>query len=195
MTDQHPAIIDLHPHIAAARRGERRAQHRLYAALAPRVFGVCLRYARDRPEADDMAQEAWVRAFTRLDGYRDDGSFEGWLRRVTVNTCISYLRKRRRLAVDDLAAERLAEGDAPLPSALHVAPAALAELSAQELAAHVAALPEGFRLVFNLVALEGYSHAEAAEALGITESTSRSQLTRGRAWLQRRLAKFAPVCL
>ena len=184
-----------HPHtLRAARRGERAAQHELYVAFAPRVFGVCLRYASTREEADDWAQDTWVAAFAKLGQYRSEGDFGAWLRRVCVNTCLQHLR-RGHLLVDAAAAERLAEGTGPIPEALHVAPDALARLSAAELVAHVNALPAGYRLVFNLVAVEGYSHAEAAEALGITVSTSRSQLVRARTALQRRLAGLLTVSL
>ena len=185
---------EVHELTAAARRGERHAQHRLYVAFAPLVFGVCVRYARTRSEADDWAQDAWVRAFTKLAQYDGSGELGAWLRRVAVTTCLQHLR-RGTLAVDGAAAARLAEGEGALPADLHVAAVALDRMSADELVAHIEALPEGYRLVFNLVAVEGYSHAEAAEALGITVSTSRSQLTRARATLQRRLAGLFQVSL
>ena len=158
------------------------------------MFGVCLRYARDRNEADDMAQDAWIKVFGKLDKVREAATFAGWLRTLTVNCCLENLR-RRRISVSDDAAARLADGNEPLPVSLQVSPTAVASMSADELVAHINQLPEGYRLVFNLVALEGYSHKEAADALGITASTSRSQLTRARDMLQRRLAQVLSVCL
>ena len=158
------------------------------------MFGVCLRYARDRNEADDMAQDAWIKIFGKLDKVREVATFSGWLRTLTVNCCLENLR-RRRIKINDDAAARLADGNEPLPESLHVSPTAIASMSADELVAHINQLPEGYRLVFNLVALEGYSHKEAADALGITASTSRSQLTRARDMLQRRLAQVLSVCL
>ena len=158
------------------------------------MFGVCLRYAASRAEADDWAQDAWVAAFGKLDQYRGGGDFGAWLRRVAVNTCLMHLRRRRGARVDPLVAEHLSTGHA-LPQGLHLDPSVLAELNAEDLLGYVQVLPPGFRTVFNLVAIEGYTHAEAAEALGITANTSRSQLTRARAALQARLAQLLPVCL
>jgi RNA polymerase sigma-70 factor (ECF subfamily) len=180
--------------LSLAQRGERAAQHQLYQLFAPRVFGVCLRYASDEQQADDMAQDAWIRAFHKLDSFRGEGSFDGWLRRLTVHCCLQFLRKQK-LPIDDGAAERLAHGDHPLPSALQVEATAVQQLTAEELLNYIQELPEGFRVVFNLVAIEGYSHAEAAKMLGISESTSRSQLTRARTKLQESLSKLFALCL
>ena len=177
------------PDTALVRRAianERVAQRALYERYADVVYGICRRYAPDADTAYDFAQEAWLRAFAKLDTYQHDGSLEGWLRRLTARRCVSLLRKRG-LATAEL--------PAVLPKGLHVEPEALDALSAEELRAHVASLPEGYRLVFNLVAVEGLTHAEAAEALGISAATSRSQLTRARAALQRRLAQLLTVCL
>ena len=177
------------PHqLEAARRGQRQAQRLLYDAFAAQVFGVCRRYASDYAEAEDFAQDAWLHAFAKLGDCREAAGLGGWLRRVAVTTCLMALR-RRRVAVDGAAAEALARGDTPLPEGLHVAPEVLSRMSAAEIVAYVAALPDGFRAVFNLVAVEGYSHAEAAEALGITPASSRSQLTRARASLRARLTR------
>ena len=165
---------------------ERPAQRALYGRYSDVVYATCLRYAPDADTARDFAQEAWLRAFAKLDRYDGDGSLEGWLRRLTARRCISLLRKR---------GVKTAELPAVLPKGYHVEPEALDALTAAELRAHVAALPEGYRLVFHLVAVEGFTHREAAEALGITAATSRSQLTRARAALQRRLAQLLPVCL
>jgi len=183
-------LTPTHQHILSlAQRGERTAQHQLYQAFAPRVFG-----AQDKHQADDMAQEAWIRAFAKLNTFKSEGSFDGWLRRLTVNSCLGQIRKNK-LPIDEGVAQRLAHGDHPLPSAFQVDETAISKLSTDELLEHVQQLPEGFRLVFNLVAIEGYSHAEAAKALGITESTSRSQLTRARTKLQACLSKLITVCL
>ncbi len=153
-----------------------------------------MRYARDQHEADDMAQEAWMLAFSKLDRYAATGEFGAWLRTLTVNSCLQVLRKRK-LQVDESVSERLAGGDQPLPDNMRLDPTAISTMSADELVAHIQQLPEGFRMVFNLVAIEGYSHAEAAAALGIEVSTSRSQLTRARAQLQQRLKSLLAVCL
>ena len=150
------------------------------------MYATCLRYARDEHEARDFAQEAWIRAFRKLGGFRGEGPLEGWLRRLAANVCVSAVRRRRR--VEPIDAETLG-------AAGHLEPGAIEALGAAELLRLVRALPEGYRLVFNLVAVEGYTHAEAAEALGITPSSSRSQLTRAREALRRRLTRTRALCL
>ena len=162
--------------------------------FAPRVFGICLRYARDHHEADDMAQEAWILAFSKLKQFQGDGVFAGWLHRLTVNSCLQFLRKRRMKIIEQ-SAEELSLAATNVPQILQFDATQLSNMSVAELVDQISKLPEGFRLVFNLVAIEGYSHAEAAEALGINESTSRSQLTRARVYLQKRLSKLITVCL
>ncbi len=189
-------MTHLPPHlIPAARRGERPAQHALYGAFAASVFGVCLRYASSRAEADDWAQDTWVAAFTKLDQYQADGPFGAWLRRVAVTTCLMALRREKRLRFDMAAVGWLEREDGLLPVERQVDPSAIADLNAEELIGYIQALQEGFRAVFNLVAIEGYSHTEAAELLGISAGTSRSQLTRARAALQARLQKLLTICL
>ena len=185
MTDQLSFLIQ------GSRRGDRQAQHALYQAFAPAVFGVCLRYAQDAQEADDFAQETWIQALTHLNQYRADGEYGAWLRRVAVTCCLQQLRRRRKQINWANAATELAA------SHRHgqLDPTAIANLSAEELLGHIQQLPDGHRLVFNLVAVEGYSHAEAAAALGIAESSSRSHLTRARQSLQQRLAHLLTLCL
>ena len=176
---------ELDDRLAACRRGERDAQRALYVAFADLVFGTASRYARGRQEAEDFSQEAWLTAFAKLDRYSGAGSFAGWLRRVTANVCVSQLRRRGLT---------LSASPGLALDAAHVDPAALDNLSTAEIVAAISHLPEGYRVVFNLVAVEGYSHAEAADILGIAPSASRSQLTRARAALQRRLAKSHTLC-
>jgi RNA polymerase sigma factor (sigma-70 family) len=143
----------------------------LYERFAGKMYAVCLRYARNSADAADMLQEGFVKVFTKLEQYGFQGSFEGWVRRVMVNTALrTYQRQRFDL-------ER--SGYDELPDRA-IDPDALALMSETELLRLIDQLPEGYRVVFNLVAIEGYSHAEAADLLGIQESTSRSQLTKAR---------------
>ncbi len=172
--------------IEDATDGRRVAQRALYERYAGVVYAICERYAGDAHAARDFAQEAWLTAFAKLGSYRHEGSFEGWLRKLTARQCITLLRKRGL---------RLEELPTVLPQGAHLAPEAIEQLAVGEILAQIAALPEGYRLVFNLVAVEGLSHAECAEALGIAESASRSQLTRARQALQRRLAQISTLCL
>lgn len=170
--------------LAACRRGEEAAQYQLYQVLSHQLMGVCLRYCPNRAEAEDALQNTFLKLFTRLDQYRADGPFEAWARRVAVRTSLHALEQHRLrhpggygpADLDDLAPD--------LPSA---EPSALDKLAAADLLHHLAALPPGYRAVLNLYAIEGYSHAEIAQLLGIAEGTSKSQLARARQLLAHRL--------
>jgi RNA polymerase sigma-70 factor (ECF subfamily) len=146
----------------------------LYERYAGKMYAVCLRYARSSADAADMLQEGFVKVFTKLDQFQFQGSFEGWIRRIMVNTALRTYQRQRF--------EQETTGYEHLPE-LPVEPDAVAQLSEAELLNLIGKLPDGYRVVFNLVAIEGFSHAEAAEMLGIQESTSRSQLTKARRWL------------
>jgi RNA polymerase sigma-70 factor (ECF subfamily) len=160
--------------IGRCKAGNPRAQHELYRLLAPRMYAVCYRYAKNEMEAEDILQESFVKVFQKIATYDERGALEGWVRRIVVNTAIDHLRSQRR---------RL-EAPAPeLPSGEEVEPEALDQLQTELLLRLIRELPEGYRVVFNLYALEGYSHAEIAQRLDITESTSRSQYARARGWL------------
>lgn len=142
-------------------------------------MGVCLRYVDDRETARDLLQDGFVKVFTGLDSYSGSGSFEGWMRRIFVNCALEYLRRS-----DVLREATDLENTAEL---IHPDSSAISDLSAAELMRLVSELPTGFRTVFNMFAIEGYSHKEIGEMLGITESTSRSQYTRAKQLLQRRI--------
>lgn len=142
-------------------------------------MGVCLRYVDDRETARDLLQDGFVKVFTGLDSYAGSGSFEGWMRRIFVNCALEYLRRS-----DVLREATDLENTAEL---IHPDSSAISDLSAAELMRLVSELPTGFRTVFNMFAIEGYSHKEIGEMLGITESTSRSQYTRAKQLLQRRI--------
>lgn len=139
------------------------------------MYAVCLRYARHELEAQDMLQEGFIKVFEKLPGFRSEGSLEGWVRRIMVNTAINHYRKvsfkNERFGLENLPEEP-------------VNAQALEQLGESELLAMVASLPDGYRMVFNLYAIEGYDHAEIAEMLGCGESTSRSQLSKARKLLQ-----------
>lgn len=148
------------------------------------MYAVCLRYARTSADAADMLQEGFVKVFTKLDQYGFQGSFEGWIRRIMVNTALrTYQKQRFDLEYNgyEVLPERPVDGDV------------IAAMSERELLNLVAQLPEGYRVVFNLVAIEGYSHAEVGDMLGIQESTSRSQLTKARRWLSDQIEKREQV--
>jgi RNA polymerase sigma factor (sigma-70 family) len=161
-------------------------QKALFERYAGKMMGVCLRYARHRLEAEDLLQEAFVKAFDNLASFKFQGSFEGWLRRIVVNTALKQ-HQRKHFTNEQIAVEHFP--DRPQP------PKAYARLGEQELMAMINALPEGYRLVFNLYAIEGYSHKEIAAKLKIKESTSRSQLVKARKLLQTQLEKLQRVAV
>ena len=168
-----------HKLIDSCIKGDRAAQKALYDRLAPRMFPLCIRYVSDRDLAEDVLQDGFVTLFTRLQDYKGDGSFEGWARRIFVTTALMNLRKKDALKMsDDLEAARGIRTDAP---------SQLQTLGYKDLMAMITELPPGFRTVFNMYAIEGYSHKEIGEALGISETTSRTQLSRARQWLQNKI--------
>ena len=165
--------------IEKAKEGDRRTQKALYDSLADKMYAVCLRYMGAREAAEDVLQEGFISLFSKLDSYTGEGSFEGWARKVFVNTDLMTLRKSdvMRQSEDIEYARSLSSDD----------PGALQSISYKELMGMIAELPPGFRTVFNMFLIEGYTHKEISETLGITEATSRSQLQRARVMLQNKI--------
>jgi RNA polymerase sigma factor (sigma-70 family) len=162
--------------------GNPKAQRALFERFAPKMMTVCLRYAKDTEQAEDVMQDGFVKVFTKLGDFKLEGSLEGWIRRVMVNTALDQIRKNGRLLGDistDDVAYKLETND-PIAETL----------MAEDLMKLVMAMPEGYKVVFNMFAIEGYSHAEIADTLGITESTSKSQYSRARAYLRERIEKL-----
>lgn len=160
----------------ACKNGDRSAQKRLFDMLAPKMYSVCLRYMGDRESAEDILQEGFITLFTRLDSFSERGSFEGWARKIFVNTALMHLRRTDALKLsDDIEVARGLDSDTVTP---------VQDLGYKELMKMVAALPAGFRTVFNMYVIEGWSHKDISEALGISEATSRSKLQRARLKLQ-----------
>lgn len=157
---------------------DRRCQELLYARYARRMYAVCLRYARHELEAQDLMQEGFIRVFDKLGSFRMEGSLEGWVRRIMVHTAINHYR-RKSVQQERLGLEHVPETP--------VAELAVDRLGEQDLLLLIARLPAGYRMVFNLYAVEGFDHAEIAEMLGFGESTSRSQLAKARRILQQRI--------
>jgi RNA polymerase sigma-70 factor (ECF subfamily) len=143
------------------------------------MFPVCLRYMSSREEAEDVLQEGFVTLFSKLDSYSGKGSFEGWARKIFVNTALMQLRKN-----DVLKESEDLEGAWDISSQ---DPTIIQNIGYQELLEIIESLPPGFRTVFNMYVIEGYSHKEIGEALGISENTSRSQLQRARVILQKKV--------
>lgn len=166
--------------INACKKDDRKAQKQLYERLSSSMFSVCLRYAADYETARDLLQDGFVRVFTKIADYAGIGSFEGWVRRIMVTTCLEFLRKNDVLKWSDPV-----ETADMLPTPDHFS--AIQHLTAAEIHQTISAMPEGYRTVFNLFAIEGYSHEEIAEMLQISPVTSRTQLSRARLYLQKKL--------
>ena len=163
--------------------GKRSAQSALYLKYSSVMLAVCLRYAQNRDEAEDILQEAFLKIFQHISTYRKEGSFEGWMKRIMINHALNYYRKNRKLpfhenieSINEMEIMELEE-----PQAVH------APVSAEKLLALIQKLPPGYRLVFNMFVFEEYSHKEISEALAISENTSKSQLLKARKMLRNRL--------
>ncbi len=163
--------------IEACKNNDARAQRLLYETFVRKMMSVCLRYADNREMAEDFLQEGFIKVFSSIQSYNYEGSFEGWMRRIFINTALEALRKNDLL-------KNSVELDAPEVQQ-EVDYTAIDKISADELMELIAQLPPGFRTVFNMFAIEGYSHREIALALNINESTSRSQYTRAKRLLQK----------
>ena len=155
---------------------DRLAQRKAYEQFAPRMLSLCFRYMKDEFEAEDAMTNGFLKVFSKIDQFKSEGSFEGWVRRIMVNECLNQLRKQR-LMYADIEIENVSNNkDFSVYES---------ELDAEELMHFVHQLPAGYGAVFNMYAIEGYSHKEIAEMLGINENTSKSQLSRARNFLQK----------
>lgn len=167
--------------LEGCRKRKASAQRMMYDRLAGKMLGICVRYIKDLEEAEHVMIGGIVKVFDKLHQYKGEGSFEGWVRRIVVNDCLMYIRKNRSMSLQCDVAD--AENDPNLQVLED-------QLNAEDLVKMIQELPVGYRTVFNLYAIEGYSHAEIAEQLSISENTSKSQLSRARKWLQNRLASI-----
>lgn len=162
-------------------RGDRKMQHELYQRFAPKMYGVCLRYASNAEEAEDILQEGFIKVFNKMSSFRGEGSFEGWIRRIFVNTAIEHFRKKTYLQPITETEENTVEG-----KYLSV----LDTLAEKDIIQLVQQLSPGYRTVFNMYVIEGYTHRQIAEILGISEGTSKSQLSRAKQILQDLVKRF-----
>jgi RNA polymerase sigma-70 factor (ECF subfamily) len=167
--------------IAALRRGESRAHKLVYERFSGKMLAVCTRYCTNRDDAEEVMLDGFMRVFEKISQFREDGSFEGWIRRIMVTESLMFLRKNKQLRQEVALDDTLAEPDYDWADAA---------LNENDLLRLIGQLPEGYRSIFNLYAIEGYTHAEIAELLGISEGTSKSQLSRARALLQASLKKL-----
>ena len=165
--------------IARCLDNDAKAQAKLYQWFAPKMFGICLRYTRNQMEAEDILQEGFIKVFRYLKDYRNDGSLEGWIRKTIVNTAINFYNKKIKF-MKDVSLDQTGPISNDEESAID-------KLSVKELLVYIRELPDGYRVVFNLNVIEGYTHKEIGDMLNISENTSKSQLSRARSVLQGKL--------
>lgn len=165
--------------IQLAAENNRRAQQELYLRFSPRMLGVCRQYCKDLHVAEDIMITAFMKVFTNLKKFNHEGSFEGWIRRIMINECISYFRTQKKVNFiedENYIVESYIEDEG--------------QFSVDEILFLIDKLPVGYKMVFNLYAIEGFKHQEIAAILGISEGTSKSQLSRGRKMLQEQITKL-----
>jgi len=162
--------------VKACISGNASAQKEFYDLFAKKMMGVCLRYTNNYEEAQDVLQDGFIKVFNKLSKFINKGSLEGWVRRIMVNTALDHYRKNKKFQKDveiDAVSFKLEKQEYIVES-----------INAQDLLKIIQTIPEGYRVVFNLFAIEGYSHKEIAEQLGVTESTSKSQFSRAKKMLR-----------
>lgn len=157
----------------------RQAQQKIYSQYAPKMLSVCRQYIKDIHHAEDLMITAFMKVFTNLGNYESKGNFEGWIRRIMINECISYIRvhKKVKFLEDEPVSE---ESFNNIES----------DLCVDDIQFLIDSLPEGYKMIFNLYAIEGYKHKEIAQMVGINEGTSKSQLSNARRILQEQISKM-----
>ncbi|MFM8450610.1 MAG: RNA polymerase sigma factor [Haliscomenobacter sp.] len=168
-------------------QGHAKYQQALFQRFAGKMLVVCMRYSRHQMEAEDILQDAFIKVFEHLEQFQSKGSLEGWIRRIVVNTALKTFDRK------SVTQEQI--GIDPAWDTPDTAPIGDMQLHAEDLLRIIQTLPEGYRVVFNLYAIEGYSHQEIAEMLGIQESTSRSQLVKARKYLQTQVQALQKVAV
>ncbi|MGB4847672.1 MAG: sigma-70 family RNA polymerase sigma factor [Saprospiraceae bacterium] len=161
-------------------RLERSAQKSLYDTFSPKMYALCCRYVKDPMDAEDVLVTAFTKILKRIEQYRCEGSLEGWIKRAVINECLTFLRKKKNMFMTT----DIQEADREMYTQKNYDP-----LLVKELFNMIEELPPGYRIVFNMYAIDGYAHKEIAEQLNISENTSKSQLSRARVYLQKLLAQ------
>lgn len=165
--------------ITRCKKKDGKAQEALYQQYAAILFGICLKYSPNRTEAEDSLQDAFITIFSRIEQYEGKGSFEGWMKRITVNTVLQKYRKKRLFDIADEG--KIEEPDIEVEQE---------SIPLDYLLKIIQELPDRYRLVFNLYVLDNYSHKEIAEMLGISDGTSKSNLARARMILKTKIETF-----
>lgn len=160
-------------------KGNSKAQRALFDKFAPKMLAVCQRYLRNNQEAEDVLQDGFVKVFQKIVDFKMEGSLEGWIRRIVVNTALDTIRKNKKL-LDDVQVEEV-------QYKVSFTDHQFDGMDLAQLMKLINEMPDGYRIVFNMFAIEGYSHKEIADTLGVTENTSKSQYSRARAFLRTQL--------
>ncbi len=182
MNEQSNHILSETDLIKGCIDGNRQMQELLYKKFSPKMYGVCLRYSGNVDDANDLLQEGFIKVFKNLQKFRGEGSFEGWIRRIFVNTSIEHFRKKVKLYnVSEIQENTIEDINLNI----------LDTLAEKDLIAIVNELSPGYKTVFNMHVIEGYSHKEIADMLGITEGTSKSQLARAKGVLKKSIEKLS----
>jgi len=170
--------------IELLKRNSESAFVELYNMYSPVLFGICLRYSKERVDAEDILQESFIKIYENIQGFKSEGSLEGWLKRIVVNVSINHYRKKIK--------ENVVSTDGEVTYEEIIPENVFSELTSKELIGLIQRLPEGYRMVFNLYVIEGFKHNEIAEMLGYTESTSKTQLMKAKKMLQHYVFKLYP---
>lgn len=174
-------IIDQQELVEGCRKRERSAQKQLYDAFAGKMFAICLRYVKNRSDAEDILQDSFIKIYENIDTFRGDSPLQYWIKSIVVNTALKHIRKQKNLMeLDDVHTYTNHVVDSELT---------LSGFQMQQLMGFIQELPTGCQTIFNLYAIEGYQHNEIAELMGISEGTSKSQYSRARMLLQQKLNK------
>ena len=169
-------------------RDEAACQKELFDRYASRMLGVCHRYARNSSDAEDILQDAFIKVFGKLKQFKFEGSFEGWIRKIVVNTAVkkyTLVRYQKELSGYEINENLQASAE----------PYAYSHLTEKDLITLINSLPDGYRLIFNLYVIEGYQHEEISVMLGIQPGTSRSQLVKARHMLQKQILQLQKVAV
>lgn len=172
-------MLNINKIIQDCKQNKRSAQKKLYDVYSPIFLGICLRYAKDKAEAEDMLQDGFIKIFTKISKFSGKGSFEGWMKRIIINTSITSYHKNKKYNrlynIDEI-------NEINIKSNLNKS-----NFSEEELLKVIRTLPKGYNIIFNLYAIEGYKHKEIAQLLNISINTSKSQYSRAKKLLRKKL--------
>jgi RNA polymerase sigma factor (sigma-70 family) len=166
-------MSDINSLIKKCQRKSPKAFDKLYETYSGMMFSICLRYTKNRTEAEDLLQDCFIRVFNKISDFKFCGSFEGWLRKLTITTALNHISARRMLLIEDIGEYKTINENPAFENVIE-------KMSADEILDKIQLLPQGYRIVFNLFAIEGYKHREIAELLNISENTSKTQYSKAR---------------